>query len=114
MAAHRFLHVFILVAVTMIGQAQGFQPHSLSSTHAPLAAPPSPLTITLTLTSGVTSSLFMARKKEEEENSEELISPEERQKKQQLGAVALLSFGIVYDFFVTHHGVGFWDPNYIP
>jgi len=65
------------------------------------------------------SSLFMARRNNKEEkanNSEEelTISREERQKKQQLGAVALLSFGIVYDFFVTHHGIGFWDPNYIP
>ena len=41
---------------------------------------------------------------------------DERQAKrrnQQLGAGALVLFGVLYDFFVTHHGVGFWDPNYI-
>mmetsp|Transcript_23945 Transcript_23945/g.36420 ORF Transcript_23945/g.36420 Transcript_23945/m.36420 type:complete len:103 (+) Transcript_23945:183-491(+) len=37
----------------------------------------------------------------------------ERRRKQQLGAGAVLLFGILYDFFVTHHGVGPWDPNYI-
>jgi hypothetical protein len=37
----------------------------------------------------------------------------ERRKKQQIGAVAVLLFGVLFDFFVTHHGVGFWDPNYI-
>ena len=37
----------------------------------------------------------------------------ERRKKQQIGAVTVLLFGVLFDFFVTHHGVGFWDPNYI-
>lgn len=26
----------------------------------------------------------------------------------------LVAFGVLYDFFVTHGGVGFWDPNYVP
>mmetsp|Transcript_36982 Transcript_36982/g.66540 ORF Transcript_36982/g.66540 Transcript_36982/m.66540 type:complete len:121 (-) Transcript_36982:276-638(-) len=34
-------------------------------------------------------------------------------RKQQLGAAAVLLFGVLYDFFITHHGVGFWDPNYV-
>ena len=36
-----------------------------------------------------------------------------RQRKQQLGAVAVVVVGVVYDFFITHQGVGFWDPNYV-
>ena len=35
-------------------------------------------------------------------------------KKQQIGALAVLAFGVAYDFFVTHHGVGFWSAGYIP
>ena len=37
----------------------------------------------------------------------------ERRRKQQLGAAAVVLFGVLYDFFITHHGVGFWDPNYV-
>lgn len=36
-----------------------------------------------------------------------------RQRNQQLGAAALLLFGVLYDFFITHHGVGIGDPNYV-
>jgi hypothetical protein len=46
--------------------------------------------------------------------AEESEESKARRKTQQVGAAAVLFVGIVYDFFVTHHGVGFWDPNYIP
>mmetsp|Transcript_36473 Transcript_36473/g.43962 ORF Transcript_36473/g.43962 Transcript_36473/m.43962 type:complete len:122 (+) Transcript_36473:48-413(+) len=36
-----------------------------------------------------------------------------RRKTQQLGAAAVLLVGVLYDFFVTHQGVGPWDPNYV-
>jgi len=35
-------------------------------------------------------------------------------KKQQLIACSVLAFGVLWDFFVTHKGVGFWSDNYIP
>lgn len=38
---------------------------------------------------------------------------EERRQKQQIGAAAVVIFAVLFDFFVTHHGVGFWDPNYV-
>ena len=38
---------------------------------------------------------------------------ENRQRNQQFGAVAVILFGVVYDFFITHQGIGFWDPNYV-
>ena len=47
-------------------------------------------------------------------NDEESEESKAKRKNQQLGAAALLLFGILYDFFVTHNGVGFWDPNYVP
>mmetsp|Transcript_6446 Transcript_6446/g.17522 ORF Transcript_6446/g.17522 Transcript_6446/m.17522 type:complete len:121 (+) Transcript_6446:10-372(+) len=31
-----------------------------------------------------------------------------------IAAYGLVAFGILYDFFVTHGGVGPWDPNYVP
>jgi len=46
--------------------------------------------------------------------AEESEEAQARRRNQQLGAAAVLAFGILYDFFVTHHGVGFWDPNYVP
>eukprot|EP00588_Corethron_pennatum_P011928 CAMPEP_0194274176 /NCGR_PEP_ID=MMETSP0169-20130528/7323_1 /TAXON_ID=218684 /ORGANISM="Corethron pennatum, Strain L29A3" /LENGTH=87 /DNA_ID=CAMNT_0039017301 /DNA_START=60 /DNA_END=323 /DNA_ORIENTATION=- len=44
---------------------------------------------------------------------EEAEERQAKRKTQQLGAAAVLLVGILYDFFVTHHGVGPWDPNYI-
>jgi hypothetical protein len=40
-------------------------------------------------------------------------SRQTKRRNQQLGAAAVVLFGVLYDFFVTHHGIGFWDPNYI-
>ena len=49
-----------------------------------------------------TSSLSMATEEESEDSKE-------RRRKQQLGSGALLLFGVLYDFFITHHGVPFWQ-----
>mmetsp|Transcript_4243 Transcript_4243/g.8214 ORF Transcript_4243/g.8214 Transcript_4243/m.8214 type:complete len:111 (-) Transcript_4243:492-824(-) len=38
---------------------------------------------------------------------------DERRRNQQKGAVAVFLVSILFDFFVTHHGIGFWDPNYV-
>ena len=45
--------------------------------------------------------------------AEESDERQAKRRNQQLGAGAVVLFGVLYDFFVTHHGVGFWDPNYI-
>lgn len=29
------------------------------------------------------------------------------------GALAFFAVGCLFDFFVTHHGIGPWDPNYV-
>jgi len=39
-------------------------------------------------------------------------SDDTRQRNQQVGALAVFAFAALFDFFVTHHGVGFWDPSY--
>ena len=37
----------------------------------------------------------------------------EKRAQQQSYALGLFFVACIYDFFVTHHGVGFWDPNYV-
>ena len=51
---------------------------------------------------------FLSMAEESDETSRQT-----KRRNQQLGAAGVVLFGVLYDFFVTHHGVGFWDPNYI-
>jgi len=94
--AAKFLYA--LMTVLVIGWAQGFT-HPKPSHFGGIASPTKPRTIR------PVTILSMAEESEESKA---------RRKTQQVGAAAVLFVGIVYDFFVTHHGVGFWDPNYIP
>jgi hypothetical protein len=40
-------------------------------------------------------------------------SKKSQSSQQQKAAVALFLGACLFDFFVTHHGVGPWDPNYV-
>lgn len=64
-----------------------------------------------------TISMAMVRKKKQPpvsiEDDKSTGKNENRQRNQQFGAVAVVVFGVLYDFFITHQGVGFWDPNYV-
>jgi hypothetical protein len=100
-----FLVLSAAVAVMLTLQTtQGFTPnhrhHSrfgavVSLSNAPEIPVPFPVKST---------SLSMAT-----EDKEESEDSKERRRKQQLGAGALLLFGVLYDFFITHHGVPFWE-----
>jgi hypothetical protein len=104
-----FLVLSAAVAVLLTLQTtQGFTPnvnhHSrfgvgVSPSNAPEMTRPVPFPVAST-------SLSMATEESEDSKA--------KRRSQQLGAGALLLFGVLYDFFITHHGVGFWDPNYVP
>jgi hypothetical protein len=102
-----FLVLSAAVAVLLTLQTtKGFTPNhqrsrfgvGVSPSNAPAMTRPVPFPVTST-------SLSMATEESEESKA--------KRRNQQLGAGALLLFGVLYDFFITHHGVGFWDPNYV-
>jgi hypothetical protein len=53
--------------------------------------------------------ILAAKNKKDDVNS----TPTQRDNKQLYGALAIFAVGCLFDFFVTHHGVGPWDPNYV-
>jgi hypothetical protein len=102
-----FLVLSAAVAVSLTLQTtEGFTPNHRSRFNV-VVSPSNAPEITRSVPSPMTStSLSMG--------TEESESSKARRRSQQLGAGALLLFGVLYDFFITHHGVGFWDPNYVP
>lgn len=53
--------------------------------------------------------ILAAKKKKDDVDS----TPTPRDNTQLYGALAIFVVGCLFDFFVTHHGVGPWDPNYV-
>jgi hypothetical protein len=103
-----FLVLSMAVAVLLATQTtQGFTPAHCGSRFGAVVSPSNAPEMTRPVFFPVTStSLSMATEESEESKA--------KRRSQQLGAGALLLFGVLYDFFITHHGIGFWDPNYVP
>jgi hypothetical protein len=107
MTSKVFLVLSAVAVLLTLQTTQGFTPNHrsrfgvvVSPANTPEMTRPMPMPFPVTSTS-----LSMATEESEESK--------EKRKKQQLGAAAVLLFGVLYDFFITHHGVGFWDPNYV-
>jgi|AntRauTorckE5430_2_1112549.scaffolds.fasta_scaffold151729_1 hypothetical protein len=54
-------------------------------------------------------SMFLTAKKKDDVGN----TPKPKDNSQLYGALAFFAVGCLFDFFVTHHGVGPWDPNYV-
>mmetsp|Transcript_453 Transcript_453/g.1372 ORF Transcript_453/g.1372 Transcript_453/m.1372 type:complete len:116 (-) Transcript_453:523-870(-) len=115
MATAKPVHHFLalIVALALLSSAHGFSPLPVLPPDAARTGVVGSAGITEATTTAPTASaprssgtvLYMAEESEESK---------ERRRRQQIGAAAVFLFGALYDFFVTHHGVGFWDPNYVP
>lgn len=109
MSTKLFLTIALVVVLTSVQHnlvATGFTITPLSPARFGGATTASSTTETAASTRRPVTVLSMA-------NDDELDERKKRQRNQQLGAAALLLFGALYDFFITHHGVGIGDPNYV-
>ena len=107
-------HGFVVLPSTTCGRRIGA---SVAST--PTASSPSQQQQPPPVSPSHTTAMAMVRKKKQQplgsidEDDKSTTLNANRQRKQQLGAVAVVVVGVVYDFCITHQGVGFWDPNYV-
>ena len=108
-------HGFVVLPSTTCGRRIGASVASTPTASSPSQQQQQPPPVSPSRT----TAMAMVRKKKQQplgsidEDDKSTTLNANRQRKQQLGAVAVVVVGVVYDFCITHQGVGFWDPNYV-